>query len=276
MNKIILTLICIMLTGCSLSAGSQGSTPTDSESSEENTETGTMDIKLEQQYGNLVMTWHSPLPKYYQEVYDVELLSADPSYTPAVRVKIKTYDAYADALSMVGYYVQENNYDGDLYFRITAYQDSEAVLSEESEVFASSSVIPDKKELVIGTDLKTEDIVSFSYSGNGDSVEMNLSYGITVDDGEILYSADFHDQNGKEHTIEKNISEDDWKKLTEEIANGSMRLKIFRDPEIFMLDGSRQWFTLLFADMDPARDRLYEYVPEDREKLISILQGLAE
>lgn len=273
MKKYFTVFLCLVLTGCAQPAPAENPLQ---ETEPDMNISDSMNIILSREYGNFMVKWTSPSGGNSDLVFDVEVLAEDPDYEPECPVKIRTYASYADALSMVGYFVQENNYDGSLYFRITAYQDSEAVLSEDSEMFASSSVIPDKKELVIGTDLKTDGIYSFSYSGNGDSAELNFSYGVNVDDDRIIYTADFHVLKGKDHSIEKEISADEWNALLTEISKGSMRLKHFMDPDLIMLDGSRQWFTLLFADMDPAWERLYEYVPEDREKLIGILHGLAE
>ena len=271
MKKYCAAFLCLALAGCVQ--------PVPAEDPPKETESDmsirdSMNIILSHEYGNFMVKWTSPVNG--DPVFDIEVLAEDPDYIPVCPVKIRTYAPYANALDLIGYYVQENNYSGNLCFRITAWLNDEMILQENSELFASTDVIPEKKELQFGTDLSTADIFSFSYGGTGDSVELIFSYSVNVDDDKIIYTADFHDSNGKEHNIEKTISSHDWKTLQEEIAKGSLHLKHFKDPDLVILDGSETWFTILFADMDPIRERVYEFVPADREKLISILQKLAE
>lgn len=235
-----------------------------------------MNILLSREYGNFMLKWTSPVRGGSDPLFDVEVVAEDPAYVPICPVKIRTYAPYADALELTGYYVQENDYDGNLYFRITASLDNETVLQEDSKLFATSDIIPARKELLFRTDIDPDDILSFSYSGTGDSVELIFSYGISVEDDGIIYRADFHDAKGKEHSVEKEISRDDWTALLEEITKGSMCLKHFRDPDLIMLDGSEERLTIIFSDMDPVVENLYSFIPEDREKLTAMLKRFAE
>ena len=235
-----------------------------------------MNIILSYEYGNFMVKWTSPISGGSDPLFDLEVLAEDPDYVPVCPVKIRTYAPYANALELTGYYVQENNYDGNLCFRITASLDNQTVLQEDSEFFASSDIIPARKQLLFGTDIDTNDILSFSYSGTGDSIELIFSYGVNVEDDRIIYTADFHDAKGKQHSVEKEISKDDWNALLEEITKGSMCLKHFMDPDLVILDGSEEWFTILFSDMDPASEKLYGFVPQDRDKLTDMLKRFAE
>lgn len=265
--------MCLFLAGCVQPA------PPEDPPQEMETEmnvSDSMNIILSHEYGNFMVKWTSPISGGSDPLFDVEVLAEDPDYVPVCPVKIRTYAPYANALELTGYYVQENNYDGNLCFRITASLDNETVLQEDSELFASSDIIPARKELLFGQDVMADDIVSFAYSGTGDSVELIFNYSVHVDDDRIIYTADFHDQKGKEHSVEKEISKDDWTALLEEITKGSMCLKHFRDPDLIMLDGSEERLTILFSDMDPFMENLYSFIPNDREKLTAILKRFAE
>ena len=115
MKKLCAVLMCLFLAGCVQSA------PPEDPPQEMETEmnvSDSMNIILSHEYGNFMVKWTSPISGGSGPLFDLEVLAEDPDYVPNCPVKIRTYAPYANALELTGYYVQENNYDGNLCFRI--------------------------------------------------------------------------------------------------------------------------------------------------------------
>lgn len=272
MKKILISIICMLLAGCSAPAGTS-----DKEGNENNTMTtpGQLHIEYDNAYGGHALRIQSP-DNGENYTYTAELLAEDDNYQPQYPVKTSFSGNYLDMLPLVGWYVQENEYEGNLYFRIRAEGNKGTTVQEDSPVFASTDIIPSKKELHFGEDIAPEDIQSFSWSGSGDSVEALFSYGITGYDGEYICSAHYYDSDGQEHNIDRKITKDEWQAVIDEVCLGNMHVRTFNDPEMFRLDGSDENFSLLWKNEDVSVQNLYEFIPADQNRVIDMLKDLAK
>ncbi len=272
MKKILILITGILLAGCSAPAETG-----DVKGNENNTMTapGQLHIEYDNAYGGHALRWQSP-DNGETYTYTAELLAEDEAYQPRCPVKIAFSGHYLDILPLVGWYVQENEYEGNLFFRLTAEGSNGSTVQEDSPVFASADIIPSQKELQFGEDIAPEDIQAFSWNGSGDSVEALFSYGITGYDGEYSYSAHYHDSNGKEHNIDRKITKDEWQAVIDEVCTGHMQIRSFDDPDMFRLDGSDENFSLLWRNEDVSVQNLYEFIPADQDRIIDLLKDMAK
>ena len=272
MKKILISMMCILMAGCSAPAAADDEKGNDSDTM---TAPGQLHIEYDNAYGGHALRWQSP-DNGRTYTYTAELLAEDAQYQPQYPVKISLSGNYLDILPLVGWDVQENEYVGNLYFRITAEENSGSTVQEDSPVFASADIIPSRKELHFGEDIAPEDIQSFAWSGSGDTAEASFSYGITGYDGEYGYSAHYHDAGGREHNIERRITADEWQAVIDEVCLGNMHIRYFDDPEMFRLDGSDESFSLLWKNEDVSVQNLYEYIPAGKDRIIEMLKDLAQ
>lgn len=223
---------------------------------------------------SLLLRWQPPI-EGRDYLYEVELLADDPAFQPQYPLSLRTYSTYADVIDLTGFYVQENGYTGEMHFRITAFEDDAVILQDESDHFRTEDIIPKQKELHFGSDIDPRSIWDFSYSGSGDHIEANFSYGFVRDDEEITYTAHYHDESG-EHEKTKTVSRQEWEAILARICDGRMVIRYFENPEYRRLDGSDEQFSLQSEDLTDKDQKIYEYEPADREALIDLMKNYAK
>ena len=136
---------------------------------------------------------------------------------------------------------------------------------------------PEREKLTPGKDFDIETVRSFNYSGSGMMMQHNFSFSILSYGEERTYSANWFDDKGKNHSVERSIKDPEWQILLDYVKKGEVCRRYVFPPDLVMLDGSETSFGVQWEGETPAEESFYRFQPSEQteEELIDWLKSLA-
>lgn len=125
------------------------------------------------------------------------------------------------------------------------------------------NILPPEEGPVIGDDLRTDQIVSLTWSGFADYAEGNFNYTFAKEEDEYRFRANYADGSyWKEQDTA--LTEEEWNRLVKFLLKGKLRRNYVEDPEMEILDGSGEDFRLTWEGQTE-QELYYGFYPEDGE-----------
>ena len=228
----------------------------------------TLDVTINTDYGFPNLSWTALEEKDVE--YQISLYGGTQKFCTVTQNETAFHGK-----DYVAYYAQENDYYGDMKFEVSAYSDKREIAHGESEVFAAEEFFPKETELAV-SEFMLDGLESFSYTGSGDSAEMNFSYSLILEEDQLLISADYYDEENERIQVDKEAAKALLEELKPYLRNGILKRRYVMDPEIHMLDGSESSFDMRWKDMTRNERTWYRFVPEDQDELIRWLRSVCK
>ena len=226
-------------------------------------------ISLKKEYGQIFLEWPR-VEGITDPLYEVAVETAEGKelYRIAGRSESIAATGYA------AYAAQENDYYGEAVFHVFVKENGAVKKEYVSETFLIEDFFPKQKELIIGEDLKLDDLYLISYSGNGEMASDNFSYSLSRSDEEVTYSASWIDESGH-HEVERTEDLKVWEEVLGYLANMKIERRELMDPEIQMLDGKESHLSVDWMGRTGKYSYYTAVFPKaDEEALIRYLKEL--
>lgn len=190
---------------------------------------------------------------------------------------IMTDSTYFWGSDFVAYYCQENGFFGEVRYHVTVLENGQKIGDLYSESFTAGDYFPEREKLTPGKDFDIETVRSFNYSGSGMMMQHNFSFSILSYGEERTYSANWFDDKGKNHSVERSIKDPEWQILLDYVKKGEVCRRYVFPPDLVMLDGSETSFGVQWEGETPAEESFYRFQPSEQteEELIDWLKSLA-
>ena len=228
------------------------------------------DVQVDELYGALPCRWKLPedIPSDENLIIIQIMTDSGPQDGP----QFHSFGSFITGIDYLGYYCQEYGIPDQLRFCIRALNNGTVVAEGISPWIDPSQYYPDQEELKIGTDFNREDINGFDYDGNADYAEGNFSYSIHAKGNDFILNANFFDSHGSHLEKSVKLSQGQWNRLLDIIAEGRITRITLRDPDIEMLDGSMESMKISWKGMTGKQQIFYRLsISEPQKQQISKL-----
>ncbi|MBQ1438674.1 MAG: hypothetical protein IIZ10_03215 [Solobacterium sp.] len=225
-----------------------------------------MNIQIENEFGNALVSWEKPEGKELH--YDVlihTVSGSDGGKTGEMVCSVPTEQESFRAGDYIAWYAQEHEYYGPVAVQVTAYDGETVIAQGDSEPIMAEECLPAVKELILGEDVKPEDIILISWSGTGEMREDNFHITLVKEDDEYTLDAEFYDENGP-HLADRTVDEAVFEQAKRYLEGGRIVRKTMEDPEIIWLDRSESGYQLWWNDMSELERSRYEFLPADSQE----------
>ncbi len=252
MKKILCAVLAIFAAAC-------GSTGTNSDLKQ-------MNVRIEKEYGNALVSWEKPEGKELH--YDVLIRTvsgSDGGKTGNMVCTVPTEQESFYAGDYIAWYAQENEYYGPMAVQVTAYDGETVIAQGDSETIMAEECFPSVKELILGEDVKPEDITMISWSGTGEMIGDNFHITLLKEDDEYTLDGEFYDENGQ-HRAERTVEASVFEQAKNYLEGGRIVRKTVEDPEIIILDGSESGYQIWWNGMSELQRSRYEFLPAEAQE----------
>ena len=225
-----------------------------------------MNIRIENEYGTALVSWEKPEGKELH--YDVlihTVSGSDGGKTGDMVCNVPTEQESFRAGDYIAWYAQEHEYYGPVAVQVTAYDGETVIAQGESESFMAEECFPAVKELILGEDVKPEDITMISWSGTGEMREDNFHITLLKEDDEYTLDGEFYDENGP-HTADRTVDAEVFEQAKSYLEGGRIVRKTVEDPEIVWLDYSESGYQLWWNGMSELERSWYEFLPAEPQE----------
>ncbi len=229
-----------------------------------------MNVSVTDDYAVLRLYWETPEAVKGNESYSITVQGRNEGeFADLYENEIPS--GYLVGSDYVSYVCQTNGFYKELRFVITALSDGQPVACYIGEPFDPRRFYPEKNELVFGEDVKPEDIESFTWNCNGTTAESNYSYFVEFD-GKKAHITRSNANGEKSRTI----SRYKWNRLLKYIEEGKLVRDYARDPDLVVLDGSKDVMNITWADMTELERNSYHFVASEqlRGDIIKYLKSI--
>ena len=226
-----------------------------------------MNIDLECEHGRIRLEWEESEGAQYR----IAVLGVDENGMEKELYENTIMSNVFYGEDLVAYSCQENGFPYRMRFLVECILNDEVQTSGRSDVFDPKDIFPEKEILIIGEDIKTEDIDGFSWTTSGPYVEANQRIDF-YREGDDHVLEGYYYEDGKEIKLDRRLSEDEWIEFLAIISQGNVKRKYIMDPEIQVLDGSENYMKISWKSMSDIENRYYIFAPLDRESLIDWLK----
>lgn len=217
-------------------------------------------VKVTTDYGNIRLYWETPENIKGSESYQVFVQGRnDGEYEDLYNTMILS--GYLNGNDYVGYVCQEKGFYKELRFVLVALSDREPVAVYYGDPFDPHAFFPEKETLLIGEDVRTEDIDSFSWNCSGTTAESNYSYFVRKEDDGITIT-----RQTTEREKTRKVSRHKWERLLEYLKEGKLVRKYVMEPEIEILDGSSETMSITWSDMTDVEGNNYVFSADEQLK----------
>ena len=217
-------------------------------------------VKVTTDYGNIRLYWETPENIKGSESYQVFVQGRnDGEYEDLYNTMILS--GYLNGNDYVGYACQEKGFYKELRFVLVALSDREPVAVYYGDPFDPHAFFPEKETLLIGEDVRTEDIDSFSWNCSGTTAESNYSYFVNKEDNGITITRQTTD-----NTKTRSISNRKWARLIDYLKEGTIIRKHVMDPEIEILDGSSERMIISWKGITDVESNSYIFCADGQLK----------
>ena len=241
------------------------------------TELKPLKVEIDNTYGTAIVSWEKPEGEDLHYELLIHTLSGSDAGKAGEKIAVLTTDQESCRIAdHIAYYAQEKDYYGPAAVQVTAYDGEKPAAQGESDVLMAEECLPAEKELFIGEDIDPADIILLSYSGSGESRSDNFTFCLTDDGDEITLEANISDET-TDLDVYETVNREVFDKALTYLEGGKLVRKYVSDPELQMLDGSEQQFTVWWNSMTEVQRSCYEFEPseENREKLKEYLKQIS-
>ena len=258
-------LVAVLLGACASEAPEAVKTP------ETEKEDMTMNLAMNRTYGGLGLSWNE-VPG--AAVYSICVLDDGGN----ALFEDLTYSPYYDARDALAYGAQENEYYGNVSFRVQATEDKDVLLEETSEAVPVTDYFPEETEI----SLSGREVAMFVFhEQSSTSVMMDpqpdtlLNSSFSNLFGQYSFYGNKTDEEGNEVEVDRLLSEEEISTFRDYIRKGRYYRAHVEDPSVEVLDAdSPRRFTLELEDEEEAVTRYFRFEPADSEKLISWIKTI--
>ncbi len=237
-----------------------------------------MDIQLKTENYRPEIVWERPEGEdVHYDVMIHTVSGSDGGKAGMIMYVIPVDYEYFSGRDYVAYYAQENDYYGPMQYQVTAYRGEKAFAQGTSDIFMAQDYFPAETEIIIGQDVDPEDINTFMYSGSGTYAESSFSFSVTTENQTAVLNADYYDETGN-HTTEKELREEEYAVLKQYLEHGTISRIQAEDPEMEVLDGSRESMRVFWNGMSRLQKDWYEFIAAEgeRQDLIDYLYEISK
>ena len=211
-----------------------------------------MNVELDTEYGQLDLRW----PETACDTYTVSVIGVNAD-KETVLYELPVDSTYYRATDAAAYACQENGFPALMRFRVDAVKDGQSVSAGITETFDPRAYFPEKEKLIIGEDIKPEDIRSLTWMTSGTTAESSQMLEVSLSGSEAFIAGHYYEDMHR-HEVNKKLTAPEREEFMRILAEGSLLRSYVMDPEFFMLDGSSYTMTLSWNGMEK-RDSYYVY-----------------